>query len=72
MTVLRKALQRELPFPFDRRQWVVEMFSWGLEFRAKRTRKRFSITWESVLMRTMELEAAKVFAERHAKKRRIA
>jgi len=57
MTVLSKPLRRELPGSYDRRQWSVTLHPWGIDFRAKRSRKSYSITWESVFHRTMELAA---------------
>jgi hypothetical protein len=57
MTVLKIPIRRELPISFDRRQWSVEVRPLGLEFRAKRERQTYFITWESVLHRTMEIAA---------------
>ena len=68
MTMLRTAVIRELPIDFDRRRWVVTLRPWGLEFRAKRTRTVFSISWESVLHRTMEIAAAQAFREKHERR----
>jgi hypothetical protein len=47
-------------------RWIVELHNWGLEFHAKRTKKRFSITWDSVLTRTMEIEANRVMIAENA------
>ena len=57
MTLLKKPVRRQLPITFDRRQWTVELRPLGLEFRAKRERQTYFVTWESVLHRTMEIAA---------------
>lgn len=67
MTMLTKVVRRELPLEFDRRAWISEWHPWGMRFRAKRTRKPFDITWNQVLNRAMEIEAA---AEKAAKRRK--
>ena len=61
MTVLTKAIRRELPVTFDRRNWIVEIVPWGIQFRAKRTRRKFPITWEAIWHHAQEIavEAAR-------------
>lgn len=57
MILLKTPIRRELPMSFDRRQWSVELRPLGLEFRAKRERQTYFITWEGVLHRAMEIAA---------------
>ena len=57
MTVLTKPVKRELPGTFDRRSWIVELMPWGINFRAKRSRRAFPITWDSVFVRCMMIAA---------------
>jgi hypothetical protein len=57
MTLLTKPIKRELPQTFDRRSWIIELQPWGINFRAKRTRKSFPITWDSIFNRTMLIAA---------------
>lgn len=70
MTKLKTPIRRELPISFDRRQWSVEMRPLGLEFRAKRERTTYFITWEGVLHRTMEIAAESARRDRLEKQRR--
>jgi hypothetical protein len=57
MTVLTKPIKRELPGTFDRREWIVELHGWGINFRAKRTRRSFPIKWDSIFNRCMAIAA---------------
>lgn len=66
MTGLKRPVRRELPITFDRRQWTVEVHGWGLVFRAKRERRTFEISWESVLHRAHEIAAYKAVADKIA------
>jgi hypothetical protein len=67
MILLKKPVSRELPISFDRRQWRVVLHPWGLEFRPKRARTTYTITWESVLFRTMEIAAEHARRDRSAR-----
>ena len=49
MTVLDKTIRRELGLTFDRRKWIAELHSWGIEFHAKREKKRFSVAWHQAI-----------------------
>ena len=64
MTLLQKKIRRELPGTFDRRSWVIELASWGITFRAKRTRKNYPITWDSIFNRCMAIAAEAARKER--------
>jgi len=57
MTLLQKKIRRELPQTFDRRSWIVELESWGLQFRAKRSRQAYPVTWASVWDLAMKIAA---------------
>ena len=69
MTLLQKKIRRELPGTFDRRSWVIELQGWGISFRAKRSRRSFPITWDSIFVKTM-LIAAELQRKEKAEKRK--
>lgn len=69
VTLLQKRIRRELPGTFDRRSWVIELEHWGISFRAKRTRKNYPITWDSIFNRTMAIAAEAERKERTAKRK---
>lgn len=69
MTLLSKKVVRELPITFDRRRWIVEAHPWGLEFRAKREKKRFSITWDTALSYAIHIHVEHARNERHRLRR---
>ena len=69
MTLLQRKIRRELPGTFDRRSWVIELESWGIMFRAKRTRRGFPITWASVFNKTMAIAAEQERKERAARRK---
>lgn len=72
MTLLTKTIRRQLLQQFDRREWVIELTSWGINFRAKRTRKQFGITWDSIWTRAMIQEAERVMQEKKARRKKAA
>jgi hypothetical protein len=64
MTILTKPIKRELPLTFDRRSWIVELQPWGINFRAKRTRQTFPITWETIWAKAQHIAAELARKER--------
>lgn len=64
MTLLTKPIKRELPITLDRREWIIELQPFGINFRAKRTRKAFPITWDSIFTKTMLIAAERERKER--------
>lgn len=68
MTVLRKRIRRELPVKLDRREWIIELESWGINFRAKRTRRSYPITWDSIFNKTMAIAAEQERREKRARR----
>ena len=70
MTLLHKRIRRELPGTFDRRSWVIELEHWGITFRAKRTRKNYPITWDSIFNRCMAIAAEQARKDRAEKRKK--
>ena len=68
MTLLTKRIKRELPGQFDRRSWLIELESWGLNLRAKRTRRSYPISWDSIFNKAMLIAAEADRKERKARK----
>ena len=68
MTLLTKPIRRELPHTYDRRNWIVELHPWGISFRAKRTRRDFPITWDSIWNRAMQIAAEHARQERRQRR----
>lgn len=68
MTLLTKTIKRELPGTFDRRYWIVELHGWGINFRAKRTRRSYPIKWDSIFNRCMAIAAEQARRDRLAKR----
>lgn len=71
MTLLAKPVKRELPRPIDRAAWIVELDSVGATFRRKRSRLRYSISWESIWNKAM-LQAAEQHRMERAERRKHA
>jgi hypothetical protein len=69
MTILKNTIRRELPLMIDRRQWIVEIHPRHIEFREKGRRTRYTVPWESVWRRAMEIAAARIREERNIKRR---
>jgi hypothetical protein len=69
MTKLQKAIRRELAISVDRRQWIVELQPWGLDFHAKREKKHFQIAWETALLYAIRLHVDKERSERQKTRR---
>ena len=69
MTLLTNPIKRELPGSFDRRSWIVELHPRFVRFRAKRTRRVFDITWDSIWNRAMLIEVERVRQERKEHRR---
>jgi hypothetical protein len=70
MTLLTKPIRRELPQTFDRRNWLIELQPWGINFRAKRTRRTYPITWESIWCHSQKIAAELARAERRARRKK--
>jgi hypothetical protein len=64
MTLLHKTIRRELPQTFDRRSWIVELESWGVQFRAKRTRRSYPIAWSAIWDKAMKIAVEQERKER--------
>ena len=69
MTILTKPVKRELPLPLDRRQWLIELAPFGINFRAKRSRRCYPITWDSIFNRCMAITAERERRERIEKRK---
>ncbi|HEX5483316.1 MAG TPA: hypothetical protein VFZ08_11895 [Terriglobia bacterium] len=64
MTILRKAIKRELPERVAYRQMVVELHPSFVRFRKKHLRTAWDISWESVYWKAAEIQARRQKAER--------
>ena len=69
MTTLTKPIRRTLQQQFDRRFWCVTLETWGLSFRAKRTRKSFPISWAAIFNRAMLISAEAARQEKIARRK---
>lgn len=72
MTLLQKPIRRELPQTFDRRQWVISIEPWGLQFRAKRSRteaQTFPIEWEAVWSKAVQIAVERRRKEKKEQRR---
>ena len=69
MTVLQKSIKRKLPRPIERGEWIVELNSVGITFRARRARTRFMISWDAAWHKAMEIAAEELRQERKTKRR---
>jgi hypothetical protein len=68
VTLLNKPIRRELPGTFDRRQWLIELQPWGINFRAKRTRRTYPITWAAIWDKSQKIAAEQLRLERKQKR----
>jgi hypothetical protein len=70
MTILNKPIRRELPQTFDRRRWLIELQPWGINFRAKRTRRTYPITWDAIWDKSQKIAVELARAEKKAARKK--